>query len=69
MVGASCSSAGAERNWSAFSRVHTKYKARLNHELVEKLVFVLFKCFENLDENFEITLDLNDEEMEVMEID
>ncbi|WVZ97039.1 hypothetical protein U9M48_042604 [Paspalum notatum var. saurae] len=36
------SSSGCERNWSTFALVHTKLRARLGYEKLEKLVFVYY---------------------------
>ena len=34
------SSSGCERNWSTFNLIHSKRRNRLEHERLEKLVFV-----------------------------
>ena len=36
------SSAAAERNWSAFSFVHSRLRNRLTPDKVEKLVYIFF---------------------------
>jgi hypothetical protein len=37
-----CSASGCERNWSAFERIHTKKRNRLEHERLNDLVFVQY---------------------------
>ena len=37
-----CSASGCERNWSVFEHIHTKKRNRLEHERLEKLVYIYY---------------------------
>ena len=37
-----CSSSSCERNWSVFEHIHSKKRNRLEHERLEKLVFIYY---------------------------
>ncbi|XP_058768459.1 uncharacterized protein LOC131642205 [Vicia villosa] len=46
-----CSSSGCERNWSAFEYIHSKKRNRLEHQMLQDLVFIKYN--QNLKERFD----------------
>ncbi|XP_058775668.1 uncharacterized protein LOC131649941 [Vicia villosa] len=46
-----CSSSGCERNWSAFEHIHSKKRNRLEHQMLQDLVFIKYN--QNLKERFD----------------
>ncbi|XP_058755022.1 uncharacterized protein LOC131628172 [Vicia villosa] len=46
-----CSSSGCERNWSAFEHIHSKKRNRLEHQMLQDLVFIKYN--QTLKERFD----------------